>query len=426
MSELASRTAIDEALSRADAPEAKAVFTLRLDDDARRNAAAAACSHGRFAGVPITVKDNFDLAGYPTTAGSKFLASAAPAGKDAPVIARLRQAGFVILGRTNMTEFAFSGLGLNPHYGTPVNPAFPGEQRIPGGSSSGAAVSVALGIVPVAIGTDTGGSIRIPAALCGLTGFKPTAESVTREGVLPLSTTLDGVGVIARSVAECAAVFDVIRDVPGSPRGDIAAGDIRLGIVTTYVQDDVEPYVALVTQAAIDRLEAAGIRIERIAIPELADIPAMMRDATFPAVEAAGWHASLLVDHAEDYDPRVLVRIRAGQIMAPAAYARLCDQREGLIEAVTARAAGFDALVWPTVPFAAPTMASLADDGAYHAANGRSLRNSTVANLIDGCAISIPCPTQAAPVGMTLAALHGRDDHLLRVATSLQSILEGA
>ena len=236
MSNNASQAGVDTALMRADLDDAQSVFTLRLDSEARSFAEAAdarraACSRAPFLGVPVTVKDNFDLMGYATTAGSTLLADAPQARRDAPVVERLRRAGFVLLGRTNMTEFAFSGLGLNPHYGTPINPAFPGEHRITGGSSSGAAVSVALGIAPIAIGTDTGGSIRIPAALCGLTGFKPSADAITRQGVLPLSTTLDSVGLIGRSVGDCAAVFDVIRDHPGPRRVNIPSRRIRLGLV---------------------------------------------------------------------------------------------------------------------------------------------------------------------------------------------------
>jgi aspartyl-tRNA(Asn)/glutamyl-tRNA(Gln) amidotransferase subunit A len=434
MSAHVSRTSIEHSLARADLPDARSVFTLRLDDEARAAAEAAdavaaanAPRAARFLGVPLTVKDNFDLQGHATTAGSRLLADAPPATSDATVVQRLRSAGFVLLGRTNMTEFAFSGLGLNPHYGTPLNPAFPRERRIPGGSSSGAAVSVALGIVPAAIGTDTGGSIRIPAAFCGLTGLKPTAGAVSREGVLPLSSTLDTVGVIAASVEQCAAVFDVIRDRPGAARIPVAAHRIRLGRVETYVEDDLDADVEQSFGAAVERLQAAGIGIERLAAPELAGIPQMMREASFSAAEAAAWHAPFLAaGRGAEYDPRVLVRIRAGESMTAPAYIRLIEQRRALIRSVAERMAGLDALIWPTVHFTAPSLESLTDDAAYHATNARALRNSSVANLLDGCAISIPCSITDAPVGLTLAALQGRDDHLLRIAAAAQSILQGA
>jgi aspartyl-tRNA(Asn)/glutamyl-tRNA(Gln) amidotransferase subunit A len=429
-----SRASVERSLARADQPDARSVFTLRLDNEARAAAAAAdaamapnAPSALPFLGVPVTVKDNFDLRGHATTAGSKLLLDAAPAMSDATVVQRLRRAGFVLLGRTNMTEFAFSGLGMNPHYGTPVNPAFAGESRIPGGSSSGAAVSVALGIVPAAIGTDTGGSIRIPAAFCGLTGLKPTASAVSRAGVLPLSSTLDTVGVIAPSVEDCAAVFDVIRDRPGVPRIRIASHRIRLGRVETYVQDDLDPDVAQAFDAAVERLQAAGMGVERLAVPELAGIPQMMQEASFSAAEAAAWHAPFLAaGRGAEYDPRVLGRIRAGERMTAPAYVRLIEQRTALISHVATRMAGLDALIWPTVPFTAPSLESLSEDAAYYAANTRVLRNSTVANLLDGCAISIPCSITGAPVGLTLMALRGCDDHLLQIAAAAQSILQGA
>lgn len=432
MSKFASRLRVDAALMRADAADAASVFTLRLDKEARAFADAADVSHLTRSHTPLlgmraTVKDNFDLAGYPTTAGSKVLADAPAAKTDAAVVSRLRRVGCVILGRTNMTEFAFSGLGLNPHYGTPINPAFPGEARIPGGSSSGAAVSVALGIAPIAIGTDTGGSIRIPAALCGLSGFKPTASAVSREGVLPLSTTLDTVGVIARTAKDCATMFDVIRDTPAAARPVLPARRIRLGVVTNYVTDAVSPEVQEVIARSIALLEAAGVSIEPIVIGELDAIPEMMNDGTFAAAEAFAWHSSLLGDGRQgEYDPRVLVRIEAGEAMTASAYVRLIEHRRNLIDAVGRRSAGLDAFLWPTVPFIAPAIDSLADDSAYHAANALALRNSTVVNLIDGCAISIPCPVESAPVGLTLAAGSGRDDWLLSVAATLQSLLAGA
>lgn len=433
MSAHASSSRIEAALSRAGAADAKSVFTLRLDDEARAFAEAAdarraARSRAPYLGVPVTVKDNFDVMGHPTTAGSRLLVDAPKARADAPVVERLRRAGFVVIGRTNMTEFAFSGLGLNPHFGTPLNPATPAEARIAGGSSSGAAVSVALDIVPAAIGTDTGGSIRIPAAFCGLTGFKPTATAISREGVVPLSPTLDAVGVIARTVADCAALFDVIRDCPGSPREPRSAERIRLGLVETYVAEDQSPEVASAMAEAIALLEAGGVTVEPIALPALAAIPEMMAEATFAAVEAFAWHEQYITaGRGDEYDPRVLTRIQAGQRMSGPAYFRLMARRQALIAQVSAQVAGLDALLWPTVPIIAPTLASLADDDAYHATNALVLRNSTVVNLLDGCAISLPCSAATgAPVGLTLAVLHGRDDDLLSIAATVQSILQGA
>jgi aspartyl-tRNA(Asn)/glutamyl-tRNA(Gln) amidotransferase subunit A len=407
------------------------MMILRLDESARDAGDAADALRRSGAASPlvgtlVTIKDNFDVVDHATTAGSTLLADAPPAQRDAVAVERLRRAGCIILGRTNMTEFAFSGLGLNPHYGTPANPAFAHEYRTPGGSSSGAAVSVALGIVPIALGTDTGGSIRIPAAFCGLVGFKPSAAAISREGVLPLSTTLDTVGVIARSVADCAAMFDVLRDEPGGGRASLPARRIRLGLVENYVTNDVSPEVAQGLDKAVAALDRAGVSIERIRLPELDELPAMARLANFSAVESYGWHEPYLAAGAAPrYDPRVLVRIMAGADTPAPAYATVIARRQALIRSVAARIAGLDALVWPTVPIVAPTMASLASDDAYHATNLLVLRNPAVVNFLDGCAISLPCPVDGAPVGLSLAALNGRDDHLLSVAACAAEILKG-
>jgi aspartyl-tRNA(Asn)/glutamyl-tRNA(Gln) amidotransferase subunit A len=422
--------AVERALALAYEPNAPHVFISLFEQQAREHAHAmdANPSHGYAAplwGMPITVKDNFDMAGLPTTAGSRLLREAAVAHEDAIVVQRLKNAGAIILGRTNMTEFAFSGLGLNPHYGTPVNPAFTHERRIPGGSSSGAAVSVARGIVPVAVGTDTGGSVRIPAAFCGLVGFKPTANTISRDGVLPLSPTLDSVGIIGRNVADCTGVFDVIRDRPGPARFERPPHRYRLGVVENYVTGGVTDEVRAGVGRALSALERGGVSLEPIVLPELDEIPDMTRAAGFSPVESYAWHAPFLKDRESEYDPRVLVRILAGAAMSGPAYFALLARRATLIRLVAQRMAGFDALIWPTVPIVAPAFASLESDKAYHDANGLVLRNPTVVNLFDGCAVSLPCPVDGAPVGLTLAARGGLDDHLLCVAACAEKLLKG-
>lgn len=421
---------VAHAIERADMPAAAGVFTLRLDADARR--AAVAADHSRrsgglapFLGVPITIKDNIALAGHPTTAGSRVLAGAPLAAEDAAVVTRLRKAGFIVLGRTNMTEFAFSGLGLNPHFGTPLNPAFADAEHIPGGSTSGGAVSVALGIVAATIGTDTGGSVRIPAAFCGLVGFKPTASAVPSEGVLPLSASLDAVGVIASRVADCRMVFDVIRqDEPRlAPPGD----DLRIGVVSNYVMQGLNPGVQDAFEAGIARMAAAGAHIERIEIPILDTIPEMMRGGTLPAAEAFAWHRQHLPHTSDaDYDPRVISRIKPGGAITPASYEALLGRRREIIAAFEAAADRFDALAWPTVPMTAPAIEAFAEDEAYYRLNALVLRNSTVVNLADGCAISLPLPTDEAPVGITLAAAGGRDDALLAAALQVEATLSSS
>ncbi|WP_332812380.1 amidase [Sphingomonas sp.] len=439
MSSRTIRDSVERALDGIRSDGAKDMMILRLDEAARHAGDAADAlrrsgSASPLLGTLVTIKDNFDLADHATTAGSTLLADAPPAQSDAVAVERLRRAGCVILGRTNMTEFAFSGLGLNPHYGTPANPAFVNEYRTPGGSSSGAAVSVALGIVPVALGTDTGGSIRIPAAFCGLVGFKPSASAISREGVLPLSTTLDTIGVIARSVADCAGMFDVLRDVSGPGpgqgprrgRASLPARRIRIGLVENYVTNDVSPEVGQGFDKAVAALVRGGISIEPIRLPELDELPATSRLANFSAVESYGWHEPYLAAGAAPrYDPRVLARIMPGADTPAPAYATLIARRQAMIRSVAARIAGLDALLWPTVPIVAPTMASLASDEAYHATNLLVLRNPAVVNFLDGCAISLPCPVEGAPVGLSLAALNGQDDHLLSVAACAAEILKG-
>ena len=423
-----SQALVEDSIARSDSKAATDTFIVRLDAAARAEAKEAdrrraGGSAAPFTGIPITIKDNFDLKGLPTTAGSKILAFAVPAAADAPAVRKLREAGFVILGRTNMTEFAFSGLGLNPHYGTPLNPAFT-DPRIPGGSSSGAAVSVALGIAPAAIGTDTGGSVRIPAALCGLVGFKPSADSVSRENVLPLSTTLDTVGVVAQTVADCRAVYGVMRtDRPTQA----AAPTRRIGIVTNFVMNGVQPEVETAFTEAAQKLSAAGYEVTRIEVPIFNEIPEINKGGSIAMAEAFAWHQKHLPAAPDSaYDPRVISRIRPGGKITEAAFKVLLARRADIIAAFAQAAAGFDALAWPTVPVIAPTIKELALDDDYHRINGLILRNPTVINLADGCAISLPCPRpslqRGPPVGFMLARPHGEDDTLLSVAAAVEKI----
>lgn len=412
------------------AEEDRAIFTLRDEPAALSQAAEAdrlrAAGDPRpLLGVPVTVKDNFDLAGQVTTAGSVLLAGAAPAATDAEAVARLRKAGMVVLGRTGMTEFAFSGLGLNPHYGTPLNPAYPDERRIAGGSSSGAAASVVRGLVPAALGTDTGGSIRVPAAFCGLVGFKPTAKEVPQEGVLPLSTTLDSVGVVATSVADCRRIFELIRDGRGVETAPVDR-PIHLGVVSNYVREDEDPEVGQAFSAALVKLAVGGVRLSTIEVAALETISLIAPRASFSAVEAAAWHrAHLFAGRSTSYDPRVLARILPGTDIDAAEVAAMVARRADFVAALAAAGAPFDALVWPTVPMLAPLLDDLVDDARYHAANVRALRNPSIVNLADGCAISLPCHKAGAPpVGLTLAGPGSTDDHLLDVALAVEAVLK--
>jgi len=421
------------ALARASDPagEGARVFT-RLDaEPALAQAAASDALRGAglvrspLEGLPVSVKDLFDIAGQTTRAGSVLLREAPAAARHATVVDRLLAAGAVIVGRTNMTEFAYSGLGLNPHHGTPRNPWDRATGRIPGGSSSGAAVCVSDGMAVVAVGSDTGGSVRIPSALCGLTGFKPTARRVPTAGVLPLSTTLDSIGPLAASVRSCAIVDAVLAGeaVPCSMPGDLQ--DVRLAVPIDVVLNDLDDSVAAAFEAACQRLARAGARIRRIAVPEFAELPALFAKGTLPAAEAFAWHRGHIERHAAAYDPRVVSRIQLGARISAADYIDLLAARQRWIAAVHTRVAGFDALLMPTVPQIAPRIETLvADEAAYFRANALMLRNPSLINFLDGCALSLPChaPGQA-PVGLTLAGLGGSDARILALGLAAEAAL---
>lgn len=375
-------------------------------------------------GMVISVKDLFDVAGEPTTAGSVVLKSAEPAKQHAKVVQKLLDAGGVIIGKTNMTEFAYSGLGINPHYGTPVNPVFADEARIPGGSSSGAAVSVARGWSHAAVGSDTGGSIRIPAALCGLTGFKPTASRISREGVLPLSEALDSIGVIAHDVASCVMVDSVIAD---SPLTTLHQRDLRFAhfaVPKTVVLDDLDEQVKSAFEAAIAALRAAGTTVDYIDIPPFAELAKINAKGGFNAAEAWTWHAELLAQKENEYDPRVSSRIHRGEGMLASDFIHLLNDRKNWQCSVEKIISGYDALLIPTVPMIAPRIEELAEDDAYFAANGKILRNPTFINFLDGCAISVPCQAAGTPpVGLMIAGGHLKDQAIAEWSFAIESCL---
>ncbi|MYZ49110.1 amidase [Propylenella binzhouense] len=392
--------------------------------DAMDGLRRAGLAPSAYAGIPISVKDLFDLAGEPTPAGSKILADAAPAEADAPAIARLRRAGFVVVGRTNMTEFAFSGLGLNPHYGTPLNPYDRAVGRIPGGSTSGGAVSVTDGMAHGAIGTDTGGSCRIPAAMTGLVGFKPTAARVPLAGAFPLSPSLDSVGPLTRTVA-CAAALDAVMagaEPDFAPREDLAG--LRLAVPQTLVLQGMDQKVADDFDRALSKLARAGARVVEIDLAAVADMLEINAKGGFPAAEAFAAHRSLIAEKADGYDPRVLLRIRRGEAQTAADYIDLLAARRRYREKVLAGFAAFDALVFPTVPIVAPTIAELEDDQAFTAVNLLVLRNPTVVNMIDACAVSVPMhEAGTAPTGLMLVGRPSEDGALLAQAAAAEAVL---
>jgi aspartyl-tRNA(Asn)/glutamyl-tRNA(Gln) amidotransferase subunit A len=384
-------------------------------------------SPGPFAGIPISVKDLFDVAGDVTTAGSVVLLDAEPATRDAVTITRLRAAGFIVLGRTNMTEFAFSGLGVNPHYGTPRNPWDRAADRIPGGSSSGAAISVTDGMAFGALGTDTGGSCRIPAAMCGIVGFKPTARRVPLIGTYPLSPTLDSIGTLANSVS-CCALMDAV--LAGEPQVELTPANLaglRLGVPRSYVSDGLEAEVASSFERALHTLAKAGAHIQELPFAELSELPEINSKAGFPAPEAYALHRARIALQASRYDPRVLIRILRGREQDAADYVELHQRRHNFIRRVTPIVRAYDAMLMPTVSIVAPRLAELASDEAYTRINALALRNSSVVNFIDGCAISIPCHEPgAAPVGLTLFGLNQTDRRLLEIAAAAEICLRGS
>lgn len=426
-----SRALVEECLERIMTPEGQGRVTFTQVDseaailvaDAMDKLRAAKAEPSPYAGIPISVKDLFDIRGQVTRAGSRLLDGAEPAQEDATVVARMRKAGFVIIGRTNMTEFAFSGLGINPHYGTPLNPWERQNRRIPGGSSSGAAISVADGMAHGALGTDTGGSCRIPAAFTGLVGFKPTAARVPQEGCLPLSTSLDSIGPIARSVACCAVLDSILSDEactlsPKDVRG------LRFLVPDTLVFDGIDGTVAADFERTIRRLADAGANIMRAPFPELGDIATINAKGGFSAAESWAWHKSHIEKSADLYDPRVLSRIRRGEQQTAADLIELGYARQKLIQGAEARMSAFDAVLMPTVPIVAPRLAELETDEEYTRINMLVLRNPSTINMIDGCAISIPMNEKlAAPTGLMIAGSCGRDRAVLDIAAGIEALL---
>ena len=377
-----------------------------------------------FAGIPVSIKDLFDIAGDVTMAGSIALRDAAPATRDAIAVARLKATGFIPIGRTNMTEFAFSGLGLNPHYGTPLNAYDRKTGRIPGGSSSGAAVSVTDGMAFAALGTDTGGSCRIPAALCGLTGFKPTAARVPQDGVLPLSSSLDSVGTIAASVACCAALDAVLSGEDSFDLPSIPLDGLRLAVPQTLVFDGVDSNVSRAFARAQSKLSNAGVQIVDIPLRELAELQQINAKGGFGAAESYAFHRPLITAKHDLYDPRVLSRILRGKEQNAADYIDLLNARNDFIRRVRTIVAPYDALLMPTVPVVAPRLRDLESEDAYRDVNLLILRNPTVANFLDGCSISIPCHEPGdAPVGLMLIGQTNGDARILAIAAAIEYLV---
>jgi aspartyl-tRNA(Asn)/glutamyl-tRNA(Gln) amidotransferase subunit A len=407
------------------------VFTKLLLDTARAEADAA--DRRREAGLQlspidgsiVSVKDLLDVKGVTTWAGSSALKGAAPAAQDAPSVARLRRAGAVIIGKTNMTEFAFSGIGLNATFGTPGNAL--DKARIPGGSSSGAAVSVAEASSELTVGTDTGGSCRIPAAFNGITGMKPTHKTVPDEGCFPLAPSLDSIGPLAKDVAGCARLLSVLADRPFDLVDSLSPARIRLGVARGGFLADAAPSVAKAYEAAIERVTRLGIAVEPVDLDGFYKEMLAIAPVPLVTVEAAAVHRDLLESKADAYDRRVAARIAIGVPCKAADYIIAMEKRRALIARLAAQLDGLDGFLAPTVPIEAPEIAAVAaDDEAFFTANRLILRNPAFGNLFDLCSISLPMPLgDKLSGGLMLSAVAGRDQQLLTIAKLIEPAAAG-
>ncbi|NKN36115.1 amidase [Agrobacterium sp. a22-2] len=412
------------------------IFLSLLEERAMAEAQASAKrirdgrSRGALDGIPVAWKDLFDVEGLATTAGSKVLANATSAERDADVVAALCAAGMVSVGRVNMSEFAFSGLGINPHYGTPRNPASRDGARLPGGSSSGSAVAVAAGLVPVSIGTDTGGSVRIPAAFNGIVGYKATRGRCSMRGVFPLAKSHDSLGPLCRTVADAVLIDTAMR---GAITADIRRGvlsDLSLVVPETIVFDGAEPGVVAAFEVALAKLERGGAKIRRQAFPlfsELFELAA--RHGPMVSAEAFAVHKDRLAGPgAAEMDPRVAARARLGEKTTTSDYLALLEARGRLIAAFAASLAPGELLVAPTLPHVAPlTEPLLGDDDLFTKTNAKTLRNTLINNFLDGCGVSLPCGTGDAgmPVGLLLSGQRNEDERLLSAALAAEAVLQG-
>lgn len=418
------------ALERANAPTGEGRWTFRAlrENDARDEAAAhdrrrvAGTAVSPLAGLPVSIKDNIDSAGEATRGGCKLLENAPPAASDAAIVARLKAAGAVIVGRTNMSELAFSGIGYNRFYGTPANPFERATRRIPGGSSSGAAISVTDGMAVAAIGTDTGGSVRIPAALTGLAGFKPTQARVPRDGVLPLSTLLDCVGPLAPSVAECALIDGILA-------GDSAplvpfTGSLRFCTADDFMLRDADETVSSIYAAAKRALLDAGARIEPLPPGAFDEVTAYNRRGSFSGAEAWQRFGEAILARPQDIDPRIAERILRGRSISGADLEENRRARAIMMERFERAMSSFDALIAPTVPIVAPLISDMEDDEKFRRANALILRNPMVANLLDAPSLTIRCHAPGeAPVGLMLIGPHLSDRRLLAIGAALERLL---
>jgi len=427
-----SRERLEEALARIADPSGeggRACLTVyreaaRVSADAADARFRAGIPLGLLDGTIVSIKDLFDVAGEPTRAGSKILADAPPAAADAPAVHRLRAAGCVIVAKTNMAEFAFTGIGLNPHYGTPGNPA--DRTRIPGGSSSGAAVAVADGMCEIAIGSDTGGSVRVPAALCGVVGFKPSKRRVPTEGAFPLSYTLDSIGPLARSVADCAMADAAMAGEEAATLEPHALEGLRIGIAQGLPLRGLDEAVASRLFEAVNELNRAGAHLSPELFPQFDDMARINARGSIAVTEAYAIHRERLAERGAEFDPFVRGRLERGREISAADYIVLIRDRASMVRAMDARLADLDAILLPTCAIVAPTIAECQNPDTALVRNQMALRNASIVNFFDLCAISLPLPRgDGLPVGLMLAARNGHDRRLLRIAAAVEKLFGG-
>jgi aspartyl-tRNA(Asn)/glutamyl-tRNA(Gln) amidotransferase subunit A len=433
MSKASARDRVEKALARIADPAgegSRACLTIYADTaraaaDAADRRSKAGQSLGALDGASLSIKDLYDVAGEVTRAGSRVLAEEGlVAIADAPVVQRLRAAGAVIVAKTNMSEFAFSGVGANPHYGTPGNPF--DRARAPGGSTSGGAVAVADGMCEIAIGTDTGGSTRIPAALCGLVGWKPSQRRVPTDGAFPLSFTLDSIGPMALNVAECAATDAVMAGEPPFSLEPVSLGGLKLGIWQGMPFEGIDETVSAAWFAAIARLKEAGVRFSDETISLVDDMVAVNAKGGFAPTEAFAIHRERLKNRGAGIDPFIRVRIERGGTVPAWDYIEMAQARRRLVRAMDMRMAELDALVLPTTPIVAPKLAEIAAADEFGRKNALLLRNTNPVNFFDLCAISLPLPRQSGlSTGLMLVGRNGQDRRLFNIAAAVEKRLKG-
>jgi len=430
MKTISARERLDAALGRIDDRKgegARACLTVYREQakaaaEAADARAKAEISLGPLDGTIISIKDLFDVAGEVTRAGSKALAEEAkPAATDAPVVRRLRAGGAIIVAKTNMSEFAYSGVGANPHFGTPGNPA--DRKRVPGGSSSGAAVSAADGMCEIAIGTDTGGSCRIPGALCGIVGYKPSRQRIPTDGAFPLSYSIDSIGPIARSVEACARADSVMAGESYAPLEPAPLAGLRVGVVEGMAVENLDETVAKRFPQALDVLKRAGARLSTETLSQIDGMVQVNSKGGVQPAEAFTVHRDLLSRRADAIDPNVRARLERARNVSAADYIDMVRDRARLICSMDARIADLDVLVWPTTPIVAPTMVEVAAADDFARKNAMLLRNTVIVNFFDLCAISIPMRRDGGlPTGLMLVARNGHDHRLFRIAAAVERL----